>query len=98
MHSAVGTDQFSAPLQRLHVLNLQNRQEVILLGEVPDCPQQASRRDLRLGLQTKLYPPSRAILVADIELGIRTVEVFLDKRVGRMRFVSLSTGPVECVA
>src|SRR5260370_38767962 len=98
MHSAVRSNQFLSPFQRLHVLHLQTTPEVIFVGEVPCWPQHAACYGLRLGFRSKFDFPFRAVFITYLKLRAGTFEIFFAKCVPCMGLMSLSSRTVKQIA
>src|SRR5262249_47038379 len=78
----------------LHSLNLNVREKVVFVGEIPHGPQQASRHGLWPSFLPQLDAPFGAILVANVELGAGSFQVFFyvsENRGGRSVFFSSFT-------
>src|SRR5579859_4139210 len=73
-------NQFLAASQLHIAADIEHRQEIIFIGEITDGPYEPGCRSFGLGFVAQLDSPANAGFIAHVELGIHSVEFFLDKR------------------
>lgn len=79
------------------ILNLQVRDEVILVDEVPNALRQTGRDCLRPGFRAEFNFPLHAILIAHEEFWAGPVHIFLGEGERSARFVVFPAGAIEQV-
>ena len=82
---------------RRHVKSAQLRQEVVIGSEVTGGPQETRCRRFRARFHAELYRPFNAVAIADHELGVVLLEIFLEERERRLWLVLTASRPVEQV-
>src|SRR3974390_2245032 len=98
MHVVSRRDKISPAVQARHLLDVQHWQEIILIGEVPDSPNQPRRRRFGTRLRTHLDSPLDTILVDDVKFWAGAIHVLLLERERSAGCVALSARSVEQVS